>query len=53
MFGYDIAYPGTTLHLRVRHCMSGYDIVSPGTTLGTLSIDGFKAATATGNKNVH
>ena len=32
--GYDnIASPGTTLHLRVRHCISGYDIASPGTTL--------------------
>ena len=30
---YDIASPGTTLHLRVRHCISGYDIASPGTTL--------------------
>ncbi len=23
----------TTLHLRIRHCISGYDIASPGTTL--------------------
>ena len=31
--GYDIASPGTTLHLQVRHCIFGYDIASPGTTL--------------------